>query len=61
MSEGTPPPRGVIGLRTALLMYAVLLAGVMFVTHGNARIVAALIIVLLAVKSWVSYQRDRLQ
>jgi hypothetical protein len=60
LDEKTPPPRGVISLKAALFLYALLLAGAMFVTHGNARIVVALIIILLAVKSWVAYRRDRL-
>ena len=61
MSEDTPPGRGAISFKTALALYAVLLIGGMCLTHGNARIVVGLIIVLLAVKSWVVYQRDRLE
>ena len=61
MSAEPPTKRGVISLRMALVLYALLLAGSMFVTHGSARIVVALVILLLAVKSWVIYQRDRLE
>lgn len=61
MNEDQPQKRGAISLRTALVLYALLLAGSMFVTHGSARIVVALVILLLAVKSWVIYQRDRLE
>jgi hypothetical protein len=60
MSEKLPPARGAIGLKTALILYALLLLGGVLVTHGSARIVVVLIILLLAVKSWVSYKRDRL-
>ena len=61
MSEQIPPARGAISFKTAIILYAVLLIGAMFVTHGNARIVVGLIVVLLAVKSWVIYQRNRLE
>lgn len=56
-----PQRRGVIGFATALGLYCALIAGAVFVLKGNARIVLILIIILLAVKTWVDWQRRKLE
>lgn len=56
-----PQRRGVIGFATALLLYCGLIVGAIFLLKGDARMILILIIVLLAVKTWVDWQRRRLE
>ena len=56
-------PRGesVIGLRTALALYAVLVMLSFLTVKGNARILTLLIVGGLAAKSLIHYFRDRME
>lgn len=56
-----PPSDSVISLRTALLLYAVLVILAFLTVHGNARILTLLIVGALAVKSLIHYYRDRME
>ncbi|MBV9156111.1 MAG: hypothetical protein JO097_07595 [Acidobacteriaceae bacterium] len=59
----TPPEqhRSVIGIRTALILYA-LLAGASFATLKGMALVIALIIVLgIAAKSYIHFLRGRIE
>lgn len=58
MSE---PGRSLISLRTALLLYALLVVLSFATLKGNARILSLLIIGALVVKSIVHYYRERME
>lgn len=54
------PSRSMIGLRTALILYALLLVFAFATLKGTALAIAVLIVVLLAVKSFVHHLRRRM-
>jgi len=54
------PTRSVIGLRTALILYALLIVFAVLTLKGKALILALLIVGALAVKSVLHYFRERL-
>jgi uncharacterized membrane protein len=57
----TPEPtHGMIGFRTALLLYALLLAGAAYALRGSLRLALLAVIVLLLVKSCLHYFHRRL-
>jgi hypothetical protein len=51
----------VIGLRTALLLYAALVVFAFLTLTGSARIIALLIVGALVAKSIIHYYRDRME
>ena len=51
--------KGAIGLRTAIVLYAVLLAAAAYALKGNLRIAMLAVIVLFLAKSCIHYFRDR--
>ena len=53
--------RSVIGLRTALILYALLIVFAVFTLKGTALILALLIVGALAVKSVLHYFRERME
>ena len=55
------PARSVIGLRTALILYALLIVFAVWTLKGRALILALLIVGALAVKSVLHYLRERLE
>ncbi len=55
----TEPKQSVIGLRTALILYVLLIAAAFFALKGTALAIAVLIVFLLAAKSFVHYLRGR--
>lgn len=55
-----PQRQGMIGFGTALALYAVLIAGAVVLLKGNARIILVLVVILLAVKTWVHRRRQDL-
>ena len=55
------PPRSVIGLRTALILYALLTAFAVWTLKGTALVIALLIVGALAVKSVLHYFRERME
>lgn len=55
------PTRSVIGLRTALILYALLIVIALLTLKGSALILALLIVGALAVKSVLHYFRERLE
>ena len=58
----TPEPgRSVIGLRTALILYALLVIFAALTLKGTALIIALLIVGALAVKSVLHYFRERME
>ena len=58
----TPQPsRSVISLRTALILYALLIAIAVWTLKGTALTFALLIVGALAVKSVLHYFRERLE
>ena len=57
MSE---PPRTLIGVRTALLLYGVLLAASYLTLKGKFLSLAVIIVVALAAKTYVDHLRRRL-
>lgn len=58
----TPEPsRSVISLRTALILYALLIVFSVWALKGTALILALLIVGALAVKSVLHYLRERLE
>jgi hypothetical protein len=50
-----------ISLRTALVLYAVLVAISIATLHGKALVFALIVVLGLAVKSYIDYLRRRLQ
>ena len=54
-------PRSLIGFRTALLLYAVLIAASVVMLKGTALAIALLIVGALAAKSVVHYFRSKLE
>jgi len=56
-----PPGESVIGLRTALLLYAVLVALAVFTLKGSARTLTLVIVGALVAKSVIHYYRDRME
>jgi hypothetical protein len=58
----TPEPtRSLIGLRTALILYALLITFAVWTLKGTALILALLIVGALAAKSVLHYFRERLE
>jgi hypothetical protein len=58
----TPEPaRSLIGLRTALILYALLIAFAVWTLKGTALILVLLIVGALAAKSILHYFRERLE
>jgi hypothetical protein len=55
------PARSVIGLRTALILYALLVIFAVWTLKGTALALALLIVGALAVKSILHYFRERLE
>ena len=55
------PERGVIGVRGALILFAVLIAASCFTLKGPALVIALLIVGALAAKSVVHYFRRRIE
>jgi hypothetical protein len=55
----TEPKEGVIGLRTALILYALLIVAAFFALKGTALAIAVLVVFLLAAKSFVHHLRRR--
>ena len=55
------PTRSVIGLRTALILYALLIVAAFFTLKGTALAIAVLVVFLLAVKSYVHHVRSRME
>ena len=53
--------RSVIGLRTALILYALLVVFAVWTLKGTALIIALLIVGALAVKSVLHYFRERME
>jgi hypothetical protein len=54
-------PRSVIGLRTALILYALLVVFAALTLKGTALVIALLIVGALTVKSVLHYLRERLE
>jgi hypothetical protein len=55
------PGESVLGLRTALLLYAVLVVLAFFTLTGTARSLTLLIVGALVAKSIIHYYRDRME
>ncbi|MBV9081377.1 MAG: hypothetical protein JOZ62_01775 [Acidobacteriaceae bacterium] len=53
------PSRTVIGLKTALALYAVLVAASFLTLRGTARYLCLVIVIALAIKSYLHYLRSR--
>ncbi len=56
-----PPGESVISLRTALLLYAVLIIVALTTLKGVARTLTLLIVGALVAKSLIHYYRDRME
>lgn len=54
------PSRGVIGLRTALILYALLVLAAIATLKGTALAVALLVVLALAAKSYLHHVRGRM-
>lgn len=54
------PSRGVIGLRTALILYALLVLAAIATLKGTALAVALLVVLGLAAKSYLHHVRGRM-
>jgi hypothetical protein len=54
------PSRSVIGLRTALILYALLIVAAVATLKGTALAVAVLIVLALAAKSYLHHVRGRM-
>ena len=55
------PGQSVIGLRTALLLYTVLVLFALLTLTGSARMLTLLIVGALVAKSVIHYYRDRME
>jgi hypothetical protein len=55
------PSRSVIGLRTALILYGLLIVAAFFTLKGTALAVAVLIVLALAAKSYLHHIRGRME
>jgi hypothetical protein len=55
------PSRGVIGLRTALILYGLLGIAALATLKGTALAVALLVVVALAAKSYLHHLRSRVE
>ena len=55
------PSRSVIGLRTALILYALLIVAAAASLKGTALAVAVLIVLALAAKSYLHHVRGRME
>lgn len=55
------PERGVIGIRTALILFAVLITASCLTLKGTALVIALLIVGALAAKAVVHYFRQRIE
>jgi hypothetical protein len=55
------PPQSVISLRTALILYVLLIVFAVWTLKGTALVFALLIVGALAVKSVLHYFRERLE
>lgn len=52
-------PRTLIGLRTATVLYLLLVGGAFLALHGKALILALIIVVGLAIKSYLHYWSEK--
>ena len=59
--SSSQPTRSVISLRTALILYALLVVFAALTLKGTALVIALLIVGALAVKSVLHYLRERLE
>ena len=50
-----------IGLRTAMILFAILIAASFATLHGVALAVALIIVLALAAKAWVHHLRSRIE
>jgi len=55
------PSRSLIGLRTAIILYALLVVASFVMLKGMPRIIALVIVLGLAVKTYLHYLRSRLE
>lgn len=55
------PSRSVIGLRTALILYVLLIVAAVATLKGTALAVAVLIVLALAAKSYLHHVRGRME
>ncbi len=55
------PGRSVIGFRTAIILYILLAIAALTTLRGTARIIALLIVGLLAAKTYVHHVRRRIE
>lgn len=55
------PPRTLIGIRTAMLLYALLLIAAFATLKGTALYIAAIIVIGVAAKTYVHHLRSRLE
>ncbi len=55
------PHRSVIGIRTALILYALLIVASFATLKGTALVIAVVIVLGIAVKSYVQHLRSRLE
>jgi hypothetical protein len=59
--SSSQPTRSLISLRTALILYALLVVFAALTLKGTALVIALLIVGALAVKSVLHYLRERLE
>jgi archaellin len=55
------PSHGVIGLRTAFILYALLAVAAFFSLKGTALVIALVVVAALAAKSYVHHVRSRME
>ncbi|MGI8959045.1 MAG: hypothetical protein ACR2IV_04630 [Bryobacteraceae bacterium] len=55
------PPRTIIGIRTAMLLYALLLVAALATLKGTALYVALVIVLGIAAKTYLHHLRDRIE
>ncbi len=55
------PPRTIIGIRTAMVLYALLLVAAFATLKGTALYVALIIVLGIATKTYLHYLRSRLE
>jgi hypothetical protein len=61
MSNRPPTSRSMIGLKTALVLYAVLLIFAFATLKGTALAITLIIVVAIAVKTYLHHLRSRIQ
>lgn len=54
-------PRSLIGFRTAMILFALLIAACFAALKGIALFLALIIVLALAVKAWVHHLRSRME